>query len=64
MGNNLNDIAMVFLASLEYKIKYKYPKKLPDNILKELKYFTKMVSKVDMKMYKLGEKLIDDFEKK
>lgn len=53
---------MDFWASLEHKIKYKYPEELPKNISKELKDSARMVTKLDKKMSKLGRNLIDEFE--
>lgn len=58
----IRTIAMDFWASLEHKIKYKYPEELPKNISKELKNSARMVTKLDKKMSKLGRNLIDEFE--
>jgi putative GTP pyrophosphokinase len=58
----IRTIAMDFWASLEHKIKYKYPNELPKNISKELKDTARMVTKLDKKMSKLGKNLIDEFE--
>jgi putative GTP pyrophosphokinase len=58
----IRTIAMDFWASLEHKIKYKYPNKVPKNISKELKESAKMVTRLDKKMSNLGRNLIDEFE--
>ena len=58
----IRTIAMDFWASLEHKIKYKYPGELPDNIFGELKECSTMINEVDEKMSKLGTNLIQKFE--
>ncbi len=58
----IRTIAMDFWASLEHKIKYKYPDELPKSISKELKDAAKMIRKLDERMSKLGSNLIDELE--
>ena len=58
----IRTIAMDFWASLEHKIKYKYPKELPENIFDELKECSCMINELDKKMSNLGGNLIEEFE--
>ena len=58
----IRTIAMDFWASLEHKIKYKYPKELPENIFDELKECSYMINELDKKMSNLGGNLIEEFE--
>lgn len=51
----IRTIAMDFWASLEHKIKYKYENAVPKNISKELIVCSRMISKLDTKMSRLGE---------
>ena len=53
---------MDFWASLEHKIKYKYPKELPENIFDELKECSYMINELDKKMSNLGGNLIEEFK--
>jgi putative GTP pyrophosphokinase len=59
----IRTIAMDFWASLEHKIRYKYPDEVPKNISKELKSTAKLVNNLDRKMSNLGKNLIDEFER-
>ena len=58
----IRTVAMDFWASLEHKIKYKYPKELPENIFDELKECSYMINELDKKMSNLGGNLIEEFE--
>ncbi len=58
----IRTIAMDFWASLEHKIKYKYDGNLPKNLSKELIECSKMINKLDRKMSKLGNTLMEEFE--
>ena len=58
----IRTIAMDFWASLEHKIKYKYPKELPEDIFGELKECSCMINKLDQKISNLGSNLIEEFE--
>ena len=58
----IRTIAMDFWASLEHKIKYKYEENLPKNLSKELIECSKMINKLDRKMSKLGNNLMEEFE--
>ena len=60
--SSFRTIAMDFWASLEHKIKYKYPKELPENIFDELKECSYMINELDKKMSNLGGNLIEEFE--
>ena len=65
----IRTIAMDFWASLEHKIKYKYPKELPENIFDELKeylLFNKDLQSKEIKMpdcytTQVINKIIDSF---
>lgn len=59
----IRTIAMDFWASLEHKIKYKYSESLPVGILAELKECSQMVNILDNKMSRLGNNLMQEFNK-
>ena len=51
----IRTIAMDFWASLEHKLKYKFSKKLPDNIKKELVDSSKIIDDLDNRMNYIKE---------
>ena len=51
----IRTIAMDFWASLDHKIQYKFPKKIPKNIKDELFNCSLVVQALDQKMQKLNE---------
>jgi putative GTP pyrophosphokinase len=57
----IRTIAMDFWASLEHKIKYKYEECVPKHISKELITCSRMITKLDEKMSKLGKDAIKQF---
>ena len=59
----IRTIAMDFWASLEHKIKYKYLESLPEGLQAELKECSQMVSILDNKMSRLGENLMQEFDR-
>ncbi len=55
----IRTIAMDFWASLEHKIQYKFPGKIPEHINAELQECARMVSTLDTKMLTLNNEIRD-----
>ena len=56
----IRTMAMDFWASLEHKINYKYDKKIPKAVKKELRDCAKMTHKLDKRMSHLGRNLMEE----
>lgn len=53
----IRTIAMDFWASLDHKIQYKFPNKIPTEVKEELYNCSLVIQSLDRRMYKLNEKV-------
>ena len=59
----IRTVAMDFWASVDHKIRYKFPNKVPKEIEKEIKKYADDVRKLDRRMYEIN-KMINKYDKK
>ena len=48
-------VAMDFWASLDHKIRYKFPEAIPEEVKKEMESYSKDIQELDKKMYDLNQ---------
>lgn len=51
----IRTIAMDFWASLDHKIRYKFPEAIPEEVKKEMESYSKDIQELDKKMYDLNQ---------
>lgn len=59
----IRTVAMDFWASIDHKIRYKFPETIPKEIQKEIKNYAEDIRKLDRRMYELN-KMINKYNKK
>lgn len=59
----IRTVAMDFWASLDHKIRYKFPEHVPKEVEKEIKNYAEDIRKLDRRMYELN-KMINKYNKK
>lgn len=59
----IRTVAMDFWASLDHKIRYKFPERIPKDVQKEIKNYAEEIRKLDRRMYELN-KMISKYNKK
>lgn len=59
----IRTVAMDFWASIDHKIRYKFPEKIPKEIQREIKNYAEDIRKLDRRMHELN-KMINEYNKK